>query len=500
MSSYSNEQDGGYVLPLAPQPSPATRIASDARRITGADLYIEENLPSFVFQGTTTTGVTLHPATGSGAKHVVVNAGSADLLVDSGPGHTILGQRTFALPPGVSLELIDIGPYTWATVGSSEPFAYLTVTDSNYTISTSGTLTLGFAGLTSARTLTLPASRGYGQRITVLNYDGSISQSNYLSISRSGSDTIEGLTSFNLYVPYSKAVLVSTSPGTWVIEEMTPQTYVYSAAGTSSFAEVPGNFIDLDVWGSGGGGGGGALGGLSANGASGGSGGARARRRNLRISELTFPLQVVVGAKGSGAAGQVGTSPANPTAGNLSKVTNNNGSGHLLVQAAGASTSAGGSAGFGDDIIAGGDGGLGGRSTNSYVGQPGVKSTLAAGGGGGGGGINATPDGQAGGAGGEAGTTSGTGGGGTAGAVGAAPNNAGGAGGTNPEAGGDGGGGGAASNADTNPAHVAGVGGAGAWPGGGGGGGGTAITGYGESNGAAGGNGADGAAVISWRF
>jgi len=97
--------------------------------------------------------------------------------------------------------------------GSGSGFATSTKT-SNYTIG--GTDTVIFANASSGNvTITLPVASGLaGYRFFVKRIDGS---ANTCSVARSGSDTIDGLTSLDIHQQYSSIAVVSDGSAWYIL-------------------------------------------------------------------------------------------------------------------------------------------------------------------------------------------------------------------------------------------------------------------------------------------
>lgn len=111
----------------------------------------------------------------------------------------------------------------WHVMMTSNPLPRVTtITDANIVLpSPTGPQEFGILGvpLTAVRTVTLPAasSSKAGTTISVVDKAGNVGATNYLSIIRAGSDTINGGTTYAMQTPYSKLDFVSDGVSRWTI-------------------------------------------------------------------------------------------------------------------------------------------------------------------------------------------------------------------------------------------------------------------------------------------
>ncbi len=100
----------------------------------------------------------------------------------------------------------------------------IAVADAAYAISTTASVVLDYSSLTAARVLTLPPATQSGQIIWVIDSSGAASSTDTITITRNGTDTIEGiLTTMVVNAPYMAICLESNGAGKWAVltyEEM----------------------------------------------------------------------------------------------------------------------------------------------------------------------------------------------------------------------------------------------------------------------------------------
>jgi hypothetical protein len=89
--------------------------------------------------------------------------------------------------------------------------ANTTVTASNCYVAQTGTMT-------ASRTVTLPlAANLAGQVIVIADESGTVTNTNTLVVTRAGSDTIDGSSTFAINVPYGSVILISDGTSKWTI-------------------------------------------------------------------------------------------------------------------------------------------------------------------------------------------------------------------------------------------------------------------------------------------
>jgi hypothetical protein len=92
------------------------------------------------------------------------------------------------------------------------------IADAAY-VAQQGDLTIAYASISAARVVSLPAANTYpaGQRLTVIDYSGSCSASNTISLARAGADTINGATSQVINQAYGYLALISDGISKWTV-------------------------------------------------------------------------------------------------------------------------------------------------------------------------------------------------------------------------------------------------------------------------------------------
>ena len=147
------------------------------------------------------------------------------LVVAGGVG--IGGRLSLAASMGV--EILSGAPGTTANTlynvggslyfnGSAVGFTRIPVADANYTIATTASVILAYTSITAARVLTLPAATQAGQIVWVVDSSGASSTTKTITVTRAGTDTIEGIgTTWTINSPYTSVCLESNGSGKWAV-------------------------------------------------------------------------------------------------------------------------------------------------------------------------------------------------------------------------------------------------------------------------------------------
>lgn len=261
--------------------------------------------------------------------------------------------------------------------------------------------------LSAPRTITLPAANAVnpGFILWIADESGTVTNTNTISIARTGADTINGGTaSFAMIQPRSRVRAISDGVSAWFINDSQFGVKEYTATETDALPNA--TFVQWELWGSGGGGGSGARGATTAlrGGGGGGGGGGFVKTAVFLISDLGGPGTSVVNTIGAG--GSIGAAATIDGSGNpggnggLTSVAITNKINPFVGggSGGGAGTTSGGAAGaIAVNTMfppgAGGAGGVGAAGSN------GTGAGAAGGGGGGGGGLDAADTNRAGGTG-----------------------------------------------------------------------------------------------------
>jgi hypothetical protein len=106
--------------------------------------------------------------------------------------------------------------------------------DSNYTILSTDRVVATNAAFTAARTWTLPAASALnaGQTVTIVDAQGTLTATNTLTVTRAGTDTINGGTSYVIAVAFNYVTLISDGSSKWTVAACTAGC---TFTGTTSF-------------------------------------------------------------------------------------------------------------------------------------------------------------------------------------------------------------------------------------------------------------------------
>ena len=105
-----------------------------------------------------------------------------------------------------------------ALVGTTLSLARQAVSDAAYTVA-AGISTVAFTALTAARVVSLPAASSFaaGQQLLIVDESGACSATNTITLSRAGSDTINGATSAVIASAYGYLALESNGSNAWTV-------------------------------------------------------------------------------------------------------------------------------------------------------------------------------------------------------------------------------------------------------------------------------------------
>lgn len=96
----------------------------------------------------------------------------------------------------------------------------VTVDDANYTILATDKVVSQIGTMSAARTFSLPAASTVeaGAEIIVIDESGSVDSTNKITVQRNGTDTIDGLTSFEILQSYGVLTLICDGSNSWKIK------------------------------------------------------------------------------------------------------------------------------------------------------------------------------------------------------------------------------------------------------------------------------------------
>lgn len=161
-------------------------------------------------------------------------------VVVTNDNHVIVGND---LSENTTAPLLSVGNLVTSVVCGNLPVGAaiscpVTTTghgNSNYTISSFDDLVYTNGAFTAARTWTLPAANTVkvGKRIRVVDFQGTITGTNTLTIQRAGSDTVNGGTSISISSAYGGVTLESDGVSKWVYVPV-----IASAGGTTGQIQV----------------------------------------------------------------------------------------------------------------------------------------------------------------------------------------------------------------------------------------------------------------------
>jgi hypothetical protein len=99
---------------------------------------------------------------------------------------------------------------------------------------------VAYAALTAARAVTLPAAASYppGQRLVVADESGACSATNTITLSRAGSDTINGAASLIIAAAYGYVALESNGSNAWTIVDQSSPPVAAITSGTIAGATI----------------------------------------------------------------------------------------------------------------------------------------------------------------------------------------------------------------------------------------------------------------------
>jgi hypothetical protein len=255
------------------------------------------------------------------------------------------------------------------------PFLRVSQKTANYTIVSADQGTIVEAAHSAAITFTLPAASSVADDWTmwISNRQSGTGAASALTITRAGSDTIDGVTS---YATYPGDLRIIRKSGASAFESILLKGGVFQTTSTTgeNFI-VPAGYTNLAIstWGAGGGGAGGERQSVVANGAAGGNSGGGGARVDLELFRNALAagtsLLCTAGVGGPGGTGLA--TNGGGSAGSVGGTTTVTEGGNPIVRAFG-----GGGGGASGGLSCGGGGGgshgAGGTGGNNAPGEPGL--------------------------------------------------------------------------------------------------------------------------------
>ena len=164
--------------------------------------------------------ITLPAATSSGQIVTIIDeSGSVtptnSITVARAGSDTIDGLTSYTIARAYSrVRLISNGVSNWSVM-DYEPVR-TPIADAAYTITSRRDCIISYTSITASRIVTLPAATNAGQRIVIVDGSGSCSATNTIVITRAGSDTINGATTYTLSTAYGSVTLLANGTTNWV--------------------------------------------------------------------------------------------------------------------------------------------------------------------------------------------------------------------------------------------------------------------------------------------
>jgi hypothetical protein len=205
-----------------------------------------------------TTAVQVQYRRGSSTQVAAFTGAAGEMVVDTTGNRVVIQDGTTA------------GGWPAAKLSEVQTNARTQVSDGNYTALATDR-TIAYITLTASRIIALPAASAYptGSRLLVVDETGNCSAANTITLSRVGSDLIDGATTAVIGTAYGYVALESNGANKWTIVDQVGSTInglsgavtiasnggaVITAAGTAVTIGEPGGFRNgfynpaMDVW------------------------------------------------------------------------------------------------------------------------------------------------------------------------------------------------------------------------------------------------------------
>ena len=124
------------------------------------------------------------------------------------------------------------------------------VSDANYSALVTDRL-ISYTALTTARVVTLPTASSFptGTRLVVVDESGNCSRTSNISLTRSGSDTINGATNAMITGSYGYLAIVSNGIAQWtIVDRSTGNSGILTNASIGNFIFTPGGDGQVSIY------------------------------------------------------------------------------------------------------------------------------------------------------------------------------------------------------------------------------------------------------------
>ena len=151
-------------------------------------------------------------------------------------------------------------PGGWPAARLADVIGRTAVVDASYT-ALSSDRTVAFTALTAARAVTLPPAAAFptGTALTIVDESGACSGTRPITVTRAGTDTINGLSSAALVTPYGFLALQSNGTARWTVvdQALVPNRKTFTdvamdngtTAYSSNFTRLPLSIVNQDTGG-----------------------------------------------------------------------------------------------------------------------------------------------------------------------------------------------------------------------------------------------------------
>jgi len=123
----------------------------------------------------------------------------------------------------------------WPLAGANR----VAVSDANYTLAAAYNI-IAYTAITAARIVTLPAAASYpsGTRLLIVDESGNCSTTKSITISRAGSDTVDGQTGAVIAMAYGFVALESNGSNAWTVVDQSAAAMPSPNGANANFAYI----------------------------------------------------------------------------------------------------------------------------------------------------------------------------------------------------------------------------------------------------------------------